>query len=338
MGIRQKSLFDNGFVYNRYGLLICLLISIGLASCTLEKQYHSEGYRVTWNSELQGAQQSKQQAVVSKSNSGFNPKTDANGRNIHKGQSQSTQLAARSHALSKVNSVNDSFQSDIDSMILEKYRRMDVPLEYLTNYSAQMLLLPYFRHDSIIRPHKLVSVYTRDNVFVGKLMAVTESGVFILNNKKPFSILENLESSRDQKRIMGKLCYIPYSQIRDIHKGATFWYKLQIILEPFFQTISLLIVFALSIITLFATIKSGGASSGDSFEVLLLIFFFIGMVIAALFCFVLALIIAPPIWVLHHLLRSIPRRYWLIKGDSYRGEQFFKAMMRSPRKLKIIRK
>jgi len=67
-------------------------------------------------------------------------------------------------------------------------------------------------------------------------------------------------------------------------------------------------------------------------------FLVIGVAVAAVCTFIIGMLLAPPVWIIHQLFWGIPGRYWAIKGDSYRGEQFFNSMMRSPRKLKIIRR
>ncbi len=299
-------------------------IVIGLSSCTLEKQYHSAGYRVSWNSEFVSAKPSTQTAV--------NPQSSYLSK-------KSPNLGGRKRVLPRL---EDTSKNRIDSWILAKYRKMDVPVDYLMDYSNQILLKPYFRHDSIVKKHKLVSVYMRDKVLVGKLMGVSESGVFILNNKKSISLFENLPSSKDQKRIMGKLCYIPYNEINAIQKGGTFLYKLQILLQPFFQWVSLLIVLILSFVALLlaarATAGSGGSASGEGFKAAFLLFLVIGVAVAAVCTFIIGMLLAPPVWIIHQLFWGIPGRYWAIKGDSLRGEQFFKSMMKSPRKLKIFRR
>ncbi len=330
MVIRWKSLFYSRLLIRiesgNFLLTLALLVFVvfSFSRCTIEKQYHSAGYRVTWNSELISASKSP------------NSRVNSQHPNLSKKSSKPlSQFLVGPHT-------EDSSSNDIDSWILAKYRKMDVPMDYLTNYSRQIQLRPYFRHDSIVKKHKLVSVYTRDKVLVGKLMGVSESGVFILNNKKSISLFENLPSSKDQKRIMGKLCYIPYTEIKAIQKGGTFLYKLQIILQPFFQWVSLLIVLILSFVALLvaarATTGSGGSASGDGFKAAFLLFLVIAVAVAAVCTFIIGMLLAPPVWIIHQLFWGIPGRYWSIKGDSYRGEQFFKSMMRSPRKLKIIRR
>ncbi len=298
------------------------IIVFGISSCTVEKQYHSAGYRVSWNSEFTSANKP--------ADSRINPQNS----NLSK------KSPKRASFLQVLPVLNDT--SKVDSWILAKYRKMDVPMDYLLDYGNQILLKPYFRHDSIVQKHKLVSVYTRDKVFVGKLMGISESGVFILNNKKSISLFENLPSSKDQKRIMGKLCYIPYNEINAIQKGGTFLHKLQILLQPFFQWVSLLIVLILSFVALLlaarATAGSGGSASGDGFKAAFLLFLVIAVAVAAVCTFIIGMLLAPPVWIIHQLFWGIPGRYWSIKGDSYRGEQFFKSMMKSPRKLKIIRR
>lgn len=330
MVIRWKSLFYSRLLIRiesgNFLLPLALLVFVvfSFSSCTIEKQYHSAGYRVTWNSELISASKSP------------NSRVNSQHPNLSKKSSKPlSQFLVGPHT-------EDSSSNDIDSWILAKYRKMDVPMDYLTDYSRQIQLRPYFRHDSIVKKHKLVSVYTRDKVLVGKLMGVSESGVFILNNKKSISLMENWESSKDQKKILGKLCYIPFTEIKAIQKGGTFLYKFQIILQPFFQWISLLIVLILSFVALLlaarATAGSGGSASGDGFKAAFLLFLVIAVAVAAVCTFIIGMLLAPPVWIIHQLFWGIPGRYWSIKGDSYRGEQFFKSMMRSPRKLKIIRR
>ncbi len=334
LGVSVKSL--DGWVFNVISLIV---LAVCFSSCTLEKQYHSSGYSVSWNAA--NFKRASAHTTQGQNISEYTVSGKSFGGAAVEAKSKSNFL--KTNAAKNTNSLNryeDSAMNPENRKLLELYGRMDVPMDWLKNYSRQELLMPYFRHDSIVRPHKIITVYMRNKAVVGKLMGISESGVFIWNNKKTMSLFAKSKGAQEQEEILGKLYYIPYNEISAIQKGGTFMYKLQRLLTPFYQSLSLLIAFALSIFAMAVALRANGGNnlSGEGLGILLAIFFVIGMVVAVAVCFLIALVLAPPIWLIHQLFWGIPGRYWKIKGDSNRGEEFFYAMVKSPRKLKIFRK
>jgi len=284
--------------------------------CSIEQRYHSEGFSVHWNSSVS---------------------VSSDAKFLHRPSVKPTKVSTVYSAAKK--SYLDTAGKPQISEFLADYENMDVPMELLSGFSNQDKLFPYFKHDSVIRYHKVVSLYTKNKTFTGKLMGISESGVFIYNKHKPLTGFDKMKNGINQRGILGNLYYVPYSQISRIQKGGTFDYQLQRILEPFFQWVSLLVVAVLTIGTIIISAKSNNQLNlGDAFEVLVAIFMVIGIIVSVIFCLAITLLLTPPLLIWHTIVNHLPGRTWVIKGDPYRGEQFFRNMLKTPRVLRIFKK
>lgn len=296
------------------GCSVVVFFSVFFTGCSVEQRYHSHGVSIHWT-----------------------PPPSVLSAGASAPKSRST-LANKSQFKS-LKSLVDTSNYPSENEFRSEYEKMDVPLELLVNFSNQERLHQYFRHDSVMRYHRMVSLYMKDKTVSGKLMGISESGVFIYNRKKSLTGFAKTKNGISQQSIFGSLYYVPYSQISKIQKGGTFDYMLQRVLEPFFQWVSMLVTVILTLGTIILSYRyNSNFNFGDAFEVLLAIFIVIGIVISVIFCIALTLVLTPPLWIWHALLSLLPGRSWEIKGDSYRGEQFFRAMLKSPDLLRIFKR
>lgn len=188
---------------------------------------------------------------------------------------------------------------------------------------------------SYIKQLKTITVKGDSMPFHGKLMAVSENGIFLYNTDDALSFVSKSSYAKFQNHIKDRLVYIPFTDIKSIKWGKTLAGKINDV--KFIVYVFSIVPSIAMTIWLYAmglTLKNTtGTSNNLNPQILLGIIAILSIVLATVFLAIISFFIA----IYHVIICHLKSNYWRINKNKIRGKKFQEDVLKRHKRFRIFK-
>jgi hypothetical protein len=188
---------------------------------------------------------------------------------------------------------------------------------------------------SYIKQLKTITVKGDSMPFHGKLMAVSENGIFLYNTDDALSFVSKSSYAKFQNHIKDRLVYIPFVEIKSIKMGKPLAGKIDDAKVPSFVT-SVIPSIAITL-WLYAIFLSKNNTSGSQNIFNPEVFFGIILIICLGIAFVVLTIVAIFLALYQLIFTHLKGNYWRIKNSKVRGKKFQEDVLKRHKRFRIFK-
>ncbi len=171
--------------------------------------------------------------------------------------------------------------------------------------------------------------------FHGKLLAVSENGIFIYNKDDALSFVSKTSYAKFQNHIKDRLVFIPFVEIKSIKMGKPLAGKIDDAKVPSFVTS----VIPSTAITfwLYAFFLSKNNTSGSQNIFNPEVFFGIILILCLAIAYVVLTIVAIFLALYQLIFTHLKGNYWRIKNSKIRGKKFQEQVIKHHKRFRIFK-